>query len=111
MITYREIAEFMLHLIQDEGVTDAQSHIGTMTAHEGLSTIAEHFNGIIVKTWGEIKPGQKCLYVYTDGDAVYRDALAYYFTLAEDMVALNDVSGQRVIVLPIAPEVCVTYKP
>lgn len=111
MITYRELAEYMLELIENEGVTDAQAHIGTMVAHEGLSSVVEYFNGKIVKTFGKVNEGQRCLYVYTDGNPIYGDALCGHFILAEDMVILNDVSGQRVVVLPIAPEVCVSYRP
>ena len=65
MITYREIAEYMLHLIQDEGKMDAQSHIGTMTTFDGLNGILSYFGAQKHTAHGcEIKQEQRCFYIY-----------------------------------------------
>lgn len=113
MITYRELAEYMLCIIEEQGQTDAQSHIGTMIAHEGFDYLPEYFGGNLLMARGEIKPGSKCFYIYysqRNGDTEYMDAAAVYFT-NEDVAILACGDGQKVAVYPIQPEICITYKP
>lgn len=111
MITYRELAEYMLCLIEDEGKMDAQSHIGTMVAHEGFAGLEEYFKAKTIKTWGEIKEGQKCFYIYyTPGtDTDYIEIAAAYFANT-DLALLKTEDGQKIAVYAVAPEICVTYK-
>ena len=111
MITYREIAEYMLHLIQDEGKTDAQCHIGTMTTFDGLNGILNYFGAQKHNVPGcEIKQEQKCFYIYyntEDYDEYMKPALTYFSHW--DCIVLDDVCGQKVAVFPIAPEVKISY--
>ena len=118
MITYREIAEFFMHLVIDDGKTDVQHHIGTTTYMTDCTTVTpfevwceEYFNAKVKKVWGEIKDGQKLLYIYYDKDSLdYAEIAMWHFTTA-DCAVLDTEDGQKIAVYAIAPEVCVTYKP
>ena len=115
MITYREIAEFMLHLAIDEGKTDIQSHVGTATYDDDILSFEDwckvQFRAKVNKVWGEIKDNQKLLYIYYDKDYTdYMDIALWHFCLA-DCAVLDTEDGQKIMVYAIAPEVCITYKP
>lgn len=113
MITYREIAEYMLHLIQDEGKMDAQCHIGTFTTFNGLNGILNYFGAKSHNVHGcEIKQKQRCFYIYYDTESYreYMEPAFAYFSLA-DSITLKDAGDQSVAVFPIAPEIKITYEP
>lgn len=69
MNTYKNIAEFMLHLIETCGKTDAQSHVGHLYAYDDAETIvSNHFGGKILRKSDDlkIKEDDYIFYVYTD---------------------------------------------
>lgn len=114
MITYRELAEYMLHLIQDEGKMDAQNHIGTATYDDDLLSFEDwcwiRFRGKVKKVWGEIKDNQKLFYIYYDKeDTSYMDSAMWFFTTT-DCAVLETEDGQKIMVYAIQPEICITYK-
>lgn len=110
MITYRQIAEYLLFLTTEEGLTDIQSHIGTMVAHEGIKTVEEYFGGKIESGTTDIKDGQKFFYVYcSEVNEAYPEGIIRYFNL-DGAFYMRDAAGQRIVIFPIAPEVIVTYK-
>ena len=114
MITYREIAEFMLHIIVDEGKTDAQSFIGTTTYNDDLLSFEDwckvHFGAKVSRMYGTIGDNQKLFYVYYDKDnREYAEIAMWHFTTT-DCAVLETEDGQKIMVYAIQPEICITYK-
>lgn len=115
MITYREIAEYLIHLTIDDGKTDVQNHLGTATYDDELLSFEDwckfYFKAKVNRVWGEIKDNQKLLYIYYDKDSLdYAEIAMWHFTTT-DCAVLDTEDGQKIAVYAIAPEVVITYKP
>ena len=113
MITYREIAEFFVHLTIDDGKTDVQNHVGLTTYDDDVLSFEDwckvQFGAAVKRVWGEIKDNQKLLYVYYDKASLdYAEIAMWHFTTTD--CALLEADGQKIMVYAIAPEVVVTYK-
>ena len=97
MNTYKEVANFMLDIIEIEGMLDAQSFIGTMRGVNHWLEVERYFGGKIVESTA-LHPEQSELifYVYEDEDGVYMENAKKFFE-EEDQFIIEDVDGQRVM--------------
>lgn len=98
MNTYKEVANFMLDIIEYEGRTDAQAFIGSTTHGVYHWFDAErYFGGKIVESTA-LHPERSDLifYVYEDEAGFYQDKAKKYFK-NEDQFIIEDVEGQRVM--------------
>lgn len=97
MNTYKEVANFMLDIIEIEGMLDAQSFIGTMRGVYHWFDAERYFGGKIVESTA-LHPERSDLifYVYEDEAGFYQDKAKKYFK-NEDQFIIEDVEGQRVM--------------
>lgn len=98
MNTYKEVAKFMLNIIEIEGVLNAQNHIGTMRGINHEFDIERYFGGKIVEsnaTPGSEQRSDFVFYVYEDEDGFYQDKASQFFR-DEDHLIVVDADGQRV---------------
>lgn len=116
MITYRDVADYLLRMITEEGKTDMQNHIGTAIYNDDLLDFKgwckTHFGAEVVRTYGNIenKENQKYLYIYYDKDSCDYAEIAFCDFPSIDCAVLDAGDGQKIALYPIAPEVCITYK-
>lgn len=105
MNTYKNIAKYLLYLIEDEGLTNLQSRIVTFNASTGFNAeeIAKHyFNGEVLVYSGNCLTRDVdsyfCIYDL-DGDYLYDYAKTRLdFT---DYLVIKDIAGQRVYIFPV----------
>ena len=97
MNTYKDLALFMLDIIEYEGRLDAQSHIGTMHGVRHWLDAERYFGGKIVEsTVLHPEKSELIFYVYEDEDGFYLENAKKFFE-EEDQFIIEDVEGQRVI--------------
>lgn len=97
MNTYKDLALFMLDIIEYEGRLDAQGHIGTMQGVWHWLDAERYFGGKFVEgTVLHPERSELIFYLYEDEDGFYLEKAKKYFR-DEDRFIIEDVEGQRVI--------------
>lgn len=116
MITYRDVADYLLRLITMEGKTDMQNHIGTAIYNDDLLDFKDwcktHFGAEIVRMYGDFtdKDNQRYLFIYYDEHSSDYAEIAFCDFSSTDCAILRTEDGQKIMLYPIAPEICVSYK-
>lgn len=105
MNTHKNIAKYLLYLIEDEGLTNLQSRIvtfGTSTGFNAEEITKFYFNGEVLAYSGNCLTKDVDMYfcVYDlDGDYMYDYAKGRLEF--EDFLVIKDVSDQRVYIFPV----------